>query len=74
MFFVITYQCIGVTPLVLPKALAKEAHYALHKLCAKMESEGTKSFRTMVKISIIHNKKEILSFIQCSPTNKTLKP
>jgi hypothetical protein len=29
-----------------------------------MESEGTKCFRIMVKISIIHNKKEILSFIQ----------
>jgi hypothetical protein len=64
----------AVTPLVLPKALAKEAHYVLLKLCAKMESEGTKSFIIMVKISIIHNKKEILSFIQCSPTNKTLKP
>jgi hypothetical protein len=30
--------------------------------------------RAMVRISINHNKKEILSFIRCSPTNKILKP
>jgi hypothetical protein len=51
-------DCKNVTPLVLPKALAKEAHYVLLKLCAKMESEGTKSFRIMAKISINHNKEE----------------
>jgi hypothetical protein len=43
---------------VLPKALAKEAHYVLLKLYAKMESEGTKSFRIMAKLSINHNKEE----------------
>ena len=36
--------------------------------------EGTKSFRIMAKLSINHNKKESLPFIQCSPTNKILKP
>ena len=64
----------GCNTLVLPKALAKEAHWVLHKLYAKMESEGTKSFRIMAKLSINHNKKESLPFIQCSPTNKILKP
>jgi hypothetical protein len=28
-----------------------------------LESEGTKSFRIMVKLSIDHNKKETLAFI-----------
>jgi hypothetical protein len=32
----------AVTPLVLPKALSKETHYALLKLCAKMEIRGLK--------------------------------
>jgi hypothetical protein len=36
--------------------------------------EGTKSFRTMAKLSINHNKKESLPFMQCSTTNKILKP
>jgi hypothetical protein len=36
--------------------------------------EETKTFRIMAKLSINHNKKESLPFIQCSPTNKILKP
>jgi hypothetical protein len=43
---------------VLPKALAKEAHWVLLKLYAKMESEGTKSFRIMAKLSNNHKKEE----------------
>jgi hypothetical protein len=59
---------------VLPKALAKEAHWVLLKLYAKMESDGTKSFRIMAKLSINHNKKKTLCSIPCSPTTKILKP
>jgi hypothetical protein len=33
---------IYVTPLVLPRALAKEAHYVLLKPCAIMERRGLK--------------------------------
>jgi hypothetical protein len=33
---------LGVTPLVLPRALAKEAHYVLLKPCAIMERRGLK--------------------------------
>jgi hypothetical protein len=42
-----------------------------------MESEGTQSFRGMVKISINHNKKETLAFIQFfthKQDSKTLIP
>jgi hypothetical protein len=68
---------VHVTPLVLPKALAKKHTCVLIKLYAKMESEGTQSFRGRVKISINHNKKETLAFIQFfthKPGSKTLIP
>jgi hypothetical protein len=37
------------TPLVLPKALAKEAHWVLLKLYAKMESERTQSLEAWLR-------------------------
>ena len=38
-----------VTPLVLPKALAKEAHWVLLKLYAKLESGGTQSLEAWLR-------------------------
>jgi hypothetical protein len=39
----------NVTPQVLPKALAKEAHCVLLKLDAKKESEGTQSLEAWLR-------------------------
>jgi hypothetical protein len=64
----------SVTPRCYLKPWPKKHTYVLLTLYARMESEGTQSFRGMVKISITHNKKESLAFIQCSPINKILKP
>jgi hypothetical protein len=38
-----------VTPLVLPKALAKEAHWVLLKLYARLESKGTQSLEAWLR-------------------------
>jgi hypothetical protein len=66
-----------VTPQVLPKALPKEAHCVLLKLYAKMGSEGTQSFRGMVKIGINHDNKEnpiLHTMFTHKQDSKTLNP
>jgi hypothetical protein len=46
---------------------------ASNPMC-KIGSEGTKSLRIMAKLSIDHQKKGTLAFIQFSPMNKVLNP
>ena len=48
--------------------LVSYSHYMLEWKVKELKVRG------MVKISINHNKKETLAFIQCSPINKILKP
>jgi hypothetical protein len=46
---------------------------AYNPMC-KIGSEGIKSLRIMAKLSIDHQKKVTLAFIQFSPMNKVQKP
>jgi hypothetical protein len=65
-----------VTPQVLPKILAHWAHFWPLIHYVKLESEGTKSFRIMAKLSIDHSKRDTIDTIHSHSWkgSKTLNP